>query len=475
MNEKISNFFINTILIIVLIFPYIFILINNMLIFALTCLLILLILYLINKIKLPKIELTTKHILVILFITCLITRLIVVLFLNPRISQISDFNMAFNRSFDLDFSANYYRVFSHWIIYPLINHMFYNVFGNTQLVALVLNSIIISLVPVFLYLIVNKITNSKQTSFIASLLYILWPSSLVYIVIFTPDHYASVLLIIATYLIIKNDFDNKFGIVKAILIGSILALSAFFKNFASIYLIAIIITFVILCIKKKQIIIKQALLVLLIILSFVGTKKIIYHELEQITDNSIGHNISACYINVGLSSKSKGFYNDEVYQEYFDKLEETNYDFNKTNKFIINNLSKDLKSNYKEVIPMLYKKATVNLGKDNTKIIWVENSLNENYAFVKNVLKVSQNITNYYYVLLAICAIIGIYSLRKEKNIKIIFICLCIIGTNLELLLVESQERYRYAIEPMTCIVSSIGLANLFGRVKKYEEISKIN
>ena len=55
-------------------------------------------------------------------------------------------------------------------------------------------------------------------------------------------------------------------------------------------------------------------------------------------------------------------------------------------------------------------------------------------------------------------------SIMSENSL---FIILCIVGVALELLLVEAQERYRYAIEPMFCILSGLGLYYLKMKVGK--------
>ena len=474
MLKKLYSFSFCFICLFALIFPFCFILMNNFLssIFSLIITLIFAFLYF-KIIKKLKINISNKYILLFLFCLCLLIRLIIVFSLCDNMIQSSDFSLAFKRSIDLNYSADYYRVFSHWILYPLINHLFYQLFGSSQLVSLIFNSIFVSFIPVLLYLVTFKIINNKAFSFLSSIFYILWPSTILYVTIFTPDHYAAVLLLFSVYMffILKNNkYCLKFNnIIIAVIIGIILGVSTFFKNFASIYLIAILIIIILEYLKNKKNIFQSFLLFLVIIFGFIFSRGLIFNSLEKMIGNSIGKNIIPCYLNVGLNFESNGMYDPDSYQIYFDTLESVNYDFNKTNEIIMSNVKNKVINHYKEVPNLLNKKAKVIFQKDDNKLSWVKNSINLKQEisfsqFIKNFLF---KITNMYYLILIISIVLGIFYTLKSKNENSLFIILCIVGVALELLLVEAQERYRYAIEPMFCILSGLGLYYLKMKVGK--------
>lgn len=479
MLKKLYSFSFNFICFFSLIFPFSFVLINNIsnIFISLITTLIIIIIYF-KIIKKIKVNISNKYILLILFCLCLLVRLIVVFFLCDNIVQVSDFSNAFMRSIDLNFSGDYYRVFSHWILYPFINHLFYQIFGTSQLTAQIFNSIVVSFIPVLLYLITFKITNKKSISFLSSIFYIFWPSTILYITIFTPDHYAAVLLLFSVYMILKlksNDNYLEFkNIIMAIVIGIILGISTFFKNFASIYLIAFIIIIILEYVKNKKIILQSFLLFLIIIFSFSISKGIILNSIEKMVGSSIGNNIIPCYLNVGLNFDSNGKYDSDSYRIYFDTLKNTNYDFSETNEIIMLNIKNRIINRYKEIPNLLNIKAKVIFQKDDNKLLWVKNSINS-----KQVVQVSQfienslsKISNVYYLILILASLFSVFYTLKYSNQNLLFIILCIVGVALELLLVEAQERYRYAIEPMFCILSGVGLYYLKKKVGKlYEKL----
>lgn len=115
--------------------------------------------------------------------------------------QISDFGSALERARDMEFGSDYYRGFSHWISYSLVNHGIFQLFGDNQIVAMVVNSILLSFISVFLFLLGKKIWSGKAGA-AAAAFYIIWPSTILYVTIFSPGQYAALLLTIAAYLVV---------------------------------------------------------------------------------------------------------------------------------------------------------------------------------------------------------------------------------------------------------------------------------
>ena len=474
MLKKLYSFSFYFICFFALIFPFSFILINNILNLFISLIVVSILIFLYFKIiKNIKVNISNKNILLILFCLCLLVRLAVVFFLCDNMIQASDFNAAFKRSIDLNYSGDYYRVFSHWILYPFINHLLYQFFGASQLTAQIFNSILVSFIPVLLYLVTFKITNRKSISILSSAFYIFWPSTILYVTIFTPDHYAALLLLFSVYMFLRlknNEQHLEFkNIIISIVIGTFLGISTFFKNFASIYLIAILIIIILEYIKNKKIIFQSFLFFLIMLFSFSISKGIILNSLEKMIGNSIGNNIIPCYLNVGLNFDSNGMYDPDSYQIYFDTLKDTNYDFNKTNEIIMLNVKNKISYRYKEIPNLFNKKAKVIFQKDDDKLSWVKNSINlkQEISFSQFIENNLSKKTNIYYLILIIGSILGIFYTLKSKNENSLFIILCIVGVALELLLVEAQERYRYAIEPMFCILSGLGLYYLKKKVGK--------
>lgn len=197
-------------------------------------------------IKKFKIAISEKYYLPIILILSVITRIGVVIIFEPYITQVSDFNVAIHASKTLNFSGDYYRVFTHWIMYPYILNNIYKIFGNSQFVALITNAIILIATSIVIYKTTSILFKNKKYGFIASFLYLVWPANILYTLIFTPEHLCKLLLMVTLYLFLKSE-SNIPTIKKIILyliIGILLGFSAFFKNFATVFMIAFIIYYI---------------------------------------------------------------------------------------------------------------------------------------------------------------------------------------------------------------------------------------
>ena len=141
-----------------------------------------------------KFVIPDKYKCIFVFLLTFITRLLFVIIANKYIMQVSNFEDAFSNAMTLSFDGRFYRVFTHWIIFPEIVHYLFLIFGNHQLVALLFNTLIVSVNASLIYLIANQVFKNSNISLLSSLIYVFWPSMLLYVVIFTPDHLASLLI-----------------------------------------------------------------------------------------------------------------------------------------------------------------------------------------------------------------------------------------------------------------------------------------
>lgn len=483
MKKNLLNILLFIFTILFLIFPLSIIFLNN-LITTLITIVFLIGLYYYKPIKFMKIK--PKYIPFIIFGLTFITRLFCVIILNDHIMQVSDFGTALANAGTINFDGRYYQVFSHWILYPTIVHYIFLIFGNSQLVALIFNCIIVSFISLFIYLLSTKIFDNKNIGIVGSLIYIFWPSNLLYVTIFTPDHVVALLLIITIYLIShfnKTYENNKIlkNILMVILIGIITGISVFFKNFAPILLIAIVIMCFIELLQHRKIklFLKKIILMLLLIISYSLTKQGTFLYIEYLVGDTVGRNIIPCYLNIGLNSVSRGYYNDEIYQMYFDELEKNNLDFNKTNTNIMKFLYKDIKENYYQIPSILYHKTVTSFKSDGSKLGWVVESIkakNDN-IYSKLIKKMVVPISHTYYIIIITLMMICLLANYKIKNNNTYLLLIFIFGVALLFLLTEAQGRYKYGIEPIMCVLASGGLYyyKMFIGVKKNEKLYKTN
>lgn len=416
-----------------------------------------------NKFK----NIYSKYIPIIIFGLTFITRLVIALVFKNDLIQLSDFGLAYSNSISLAFNTVYYWTFPHWILYPSILHLVYKILGVSQLSGFIFNSFMISLSAVLIYLISKRIFKNKVASIMSTLFYILWISNILYILIYTPEHVTICLLLLSIYLFIKLLDENVLmkKIYFSILIGLIVGISAFFKDFSSIYIIAFICTIILLLIFKKGKLAaaKNACLIIIMSVVMLTTKNIIFYKIDMNMTNYINRNTENFSLYLGFDREAKGYYTSEIAAEYFDMMKLENYNYKRINIIAKNKFFNDIKDNQAILPQILEAKHNTTTNGDYIKIWLVYESMMQNDSkksaeYIESLSKIN----NSYYCMIVFLAIIGIIYLYKKKNIVGFLIPIIILGCVLVLLLIESQERYRYSIETLYCILAGGGIYYIY-------------
>ncbi len=433
-----------------------------------------------NKLK-NKIhfKIDPKYYIWIVFILAAATRLAAVFVLEPYMTQISDFGKAFEVSQTMDFSTDYYKVFYHWILLPSILNVIYKVFGASQLVALCFNAVILIASSVLVYKIGCLLYKNRNLGFLGALVYIFWPANILYTLILTPEHICVLLLFTVMYLFLwieNKDFD-RYGIKSAAahaVIGILLALGAFFKNFSPVFLIGFLIYFVMVCLQTKppkQYYISKLITMVVIIISFVVAQNATFAVVDHLTDAHVARNITPCYLNVGL--RGSGTYSAENYNMYFSALEENNFDYKETNKQILDKLFTQKEANLS--LSFFNNKANIAFGKndagmeDYARMDWMKDSVDagEHYRLGTFFGTIVQRCNSYYFQIIVFLMAIGLIVMYQKRDLKIFLLYLILFGSLLLLLLVEAQNRYMYAVQPIICILSARGIQWLYNNCKQ--------
>ncbi len=413
----------------------------------------------------------------ILLFLAIITRIGIVLLFENHLIQVSDFEGALSASNTLDFFSDYHRVFTHWILYPAIIHVVYQIFGSSQLIALLTNAVILIISSLLVYKVSTIIFKNKTYGFISGLIYICWPSNILYTLVFSQEHMCLLLLLIVLYLFLIIEKNNELNlnikkIILLILIGICLGLSTFFKNFAPAFILAFIIYYFLKGFTEKNIK-KYTLMklgtIVIILIGFIATKNVVFIGIDHLAGHPVSRNITPCYLNVGLNLK--GTYNKNIYDEYFNAVKENNYDYDKANDEIMALLKKRLSDKNASIWQKGFfdYKAKIIFGNDEAKISWVVSSINAKGSmqitdFIENEYT---NLNNYYFIILVTLMAIGLISMNKNKDLKKFLLYLVLFGSLLLLLLVEAQNRYMYAVQPIICILATGGLFDII----KYWEV----
>ena len=110
----------------------------------------------------------------------LLLRILIVIFLNKQMIQISDFYQVYASGSAFSFKSFYYQSAYHYLLYTMLNGILYKVFGAYQLVSFFLNVFATTLASVFLYLSAKKVFRNETIANITAILFTFWPSMLLY-------------------------------------------------------------------------------------------------------------------------------------------------------------------------------------------------------------------------------------------------------------------------------------------------------
>lgn len=426
-----------------------------------------------------------------MLVLALVTRISIATILNDNIEQVSDFRNALKTAETLEFNEYYHGFFTHWILLPKITNILFQIFGNSQLVALIFNGIVCSVSALLVYLISNVITKNKNISLLASLIFILWPANILYVVIYTPEHITQLLILLSIYLIYKglDKFDKNiiniatpkrqfiFACLLFFLAGGLLGLTTFFKNFGIVFVIALFIYFVLDIIfnkcKLKEYVTKHIIAFIMVSIGSILITQITYIYLDNIVGKKVSRNNMAYFLTIGLNSKNDGTYNTEIAEEYINQLKESDYNYALVNEQKINELIEDIKHNNK-LFDLLKNKAKIVAQNDESRLDFVQSSANRNGSsktaeIIENVKKFN----NFYYMFIWILIGIGILRFREQINLKILFLYIGIYGSYLLLVIIEAQNRYQYAINPILCILAALGFEVLLGHKEREQYLLK--
>lgn len=463
-NKKVFNFLINAFLILFFLYPIITILDTTEYLLPS----VIIAFFLIIVINYKNINLLEhKKTIWIITIAAFLIRLIYVIKINNNIVQVSDFGNVFNTAKTLEYNISYYQYAYHYFLYTFLNGMIYKIFGGYQIVTLILNTVILSIIPILLFKICQKIFKLNTIGNLAAILYSFWPSLILYTAIMSPDHLALFFLVLSIYLILilleKLERPNlKKDWIWYILTGISISLIGFFKNFSPVILIALLIVLFLICLLKSKLIKISLITFFGVALSFIMCTSLIFFFEESVLDAKIMKNQFGQYIYVGLGYSNKGVYNRGRYMEYQQLLKENNMDVSKTNEEILEKLLDEIKMNFSDYPELLKYKTTMSFTENSGEIYWIKESLapqSGNKHIINIIEDVITPINENIYIIIVLFMVIGsAYNVWYLKNNRLLLINITIYGCALLLIFAESQNRYKYAFLPLFCIMAATGI-----------------
>lgn len=479
--QKIFNFLMLSFLILFIIFPLLPVFEKTK--YLLPSTVILFLLFLFVNWKNIKIFDNKKTIWVIIIGGFLI-RLISAIVLSSRIVQVSDFMEIFNNAESFSFPTFYFQTAYHYFYYTLINAGLFKIFGAHQIVSIIFNVVISLLVSIFLYKIMMKITSDRKISNLAALLYVIWPSMIFYNVILSPDHVATLFMAIAIYFLVvmfekmqEKEPNIKHLTIFSLLSGISISLIGFFKNFSPVLLIVVAIVFILLVILKKYILKWSIYAVGIVFISYFLCNAGLFAICENVIGGKVLKNQVWQYAYVGLGLENEGCYSQKRYGEFHQFLIDNNMDIKAANKYFSEKLLSEIKENYASYPELLKLKTERSFADDGAQFDWIQLSITEKNADSQaslTLINLIREKNQYFYILIILFVLVGcLYNILGDKNIYIFIVNLTVYGCCLLLLLAESQGRYKYAFEPLLCLLAAYGLYNGKSLLQKHLSLER--
>lgn len=387
-----------------------------------------------------------QHI-IFLFCFSFVIRLFVIWLVKTPIE--SDFRTMYDASIEIINGTSLYKSSSYFLTWGYqMGHVLYQSLLlsliNSVTFLKVVNSFITSLIVVFIYLI-GKMISSERVAFIVSILYSIFLFPLLLNTVLTNQHLPVLLTLISIYILININYDKY--LFKSLFVGVLLGISNILRSEGIVIIAAIFVYSLYLITKKynyKKIIISFVLIVSSYFLVFNGTSFIL--EKTNISSNGLKNMNSTWKFVLGFNYDTNGMYSEDDAILYANDKEKA--------KDIVIERVKDYKK-----IPMLFIKKS--------KILWFNSDLSWSLGYISDSLiyKILNIINQVFIIVFDLLAIVGIYSLFKNKDKILVLISLILFMYFGVYLLIEVMPRYAYSLQVFEAILSCATL-DLF--IKKY-------
>jgi len=404
----------------------------------------------------------------ILFLLCFVSRLTWCNFMAPKMAQVSDFLGYLNTAAEGDFSSKFYFYFPHKAMYPLL----LRALGiSTQEGAFFFQCLCVSVIPMLLYRMGTRVKNEKL-GLLAAVIYLIWPGQLVYTAIVTEEHIVAVMLtgIAALLLDIYHAIDeNKTSprpfAVKLVCTGTLCAISALFRDFASIILIAAILCgFALLPkwnkVQRKNLILAIVVLLLSRTVAHIGLTAALNHS----TGLQMHENIVVGQMYWSLDPDGWGGYDKEGIEAYYDLIEKHDNDLELANREALQILWGKIRAGYYKMPTLLLKKGVSSYADDEALFYWPNASIIPAFQnTLSGIFSILQSVGRTFYLTIVLCLLLC--TLFRKRDI--FFVLVIIVGAVAANLLIESQGRYKYVVEPLWTVAAAYAFYALADKTRE--------
>lgn len=401
------------------------------------------------------------------FTVALLPRLLLILFFETQLYPFSDFLWSWEVASGVREGSSYvaHLPFPAYNVWAWFEYLLTSIFPKSYLSVLITNAVIDSLTALCITVLTGMLVNEKRVSIIAGVLYALFPSSIIYCTIGTPDIIAimfnlvGIIHLIKAYRAVSNQL---FGYLLAA--GIAFGISSSFKSFSIVIILAFLIT-ELMYHRRKGCLFGLLVEGLVLLLPFFIVKSLILGavsiwlgtDLNQYSSGVLYHQLL-----VGLNTEGEGqIHLGTLSRGFWSTFLENGYDSaaagDYAKKILFENWSR-----HKSDIPQLLEQKIVWAWQDDLipihyflNLMGVDGTIHHRiYETIKNVVPTISQV-----MYIAICSF-GIATVvddfrQNDTSREGIFIKLIIFGFFMLLLIIEAQSRYKCLIVPLICILAA--------------------
>ena len=406
---------------------------------------------------------------ILLFLGGFFTRYLYCDYVNTINSQVSDFaDILYRASAGFGDYPEYYRFFPHKFYYAYILHEL-GIYKQEDVYLFA--CAVLAFVPVLLYMIGKRI-RGEGLGLAAALIYILWPAQLIYSSVVTEEHIASAGTALTVFMLLdaekRLDDCDDLPLRKIVLMllecaaaGGLLGFLTFFKDWGVIVLVALTICTVPLVMQYKGR--RRAMLIggvgLVIVFRLIFSSGMLL-KAERELGGDVAEATVIAHMFESLDPNGWGGWDPDRMAEYMQIVRDHDWDFDSANAEAISILKSRIAVSPERMPGLLYSKGVSAYGDDSALLWWaVDAEWNQDwFNYFRGSISVLYYACGLWYVLAVILLIVAAF-MCKDRGI--FFILLIILGAVLAGLLVESQGRYKYSLEPLWCLPVGYALCRL--------------
>lgn len=419
---------------------------------------------------------------VIIFAMTVMIRMILLYIYDGEMQPFLDFSRAWERA-NGDMSSLFrYSFFPSWMNYSLLEKLISYATGARYAAVLIFGIVCNGITNIFIFLITNEMFKKYELSLLASTLYLLNPSSIVYVLTSTPEHLAIACFTCSIYLICKY-FDAKRSADKMIYLivaGIFGGIGSSVKTFFPIILAALMIILMLSELRKSdEKKVRAFAIVCFSVMILFLVQKLTVNGITAMSEKVFDVELNFAdatphYLNVGLNRQGEGQVGVGNLSRLYlkDRLDGLSLEEAKANA--IERVADDWKENMKEV-PEFFVKKTIWAWQDDyipikyflLKIeIKCDTFIEE--AIYNIIATIGAAFSQLWYILLMFLGMLGVVFVLKKDigNLKFMFSNLIILGYFCLIILSEAQSRYKCLILPFLCMIDAYAVLQIYEIVK---------